>query len=304
MLHPSSLGGRITSVVLRRRPSAAMLVALLALFLAASGVGYAAASLPRNSVNTDQIQNGAVTNAKIRNGAVGNFKLASEAVGFRKIIPGTIGAVRVNKDAVQLRVSGTCTTGSQAITAIQNNGKVTCGQTNPDGFNGGQAAPVTLTSPTTAAAVTGVSLPANKSYVVMANPQIAVNAANNARGHILVTCTLSVGQSTTATQARNASFDVGFGTSGGGTVNATRQQSSTLPLQVSVPSSTAAQTAQVSCVSSLTGDFIGTPTVTAAGTIVALQTASNTTLLSTVTSPATPPTPANPTTTTPTTTTP
>jgi hypothetical protein len=274
-----------------------MAVALLALFLAASGVGYAATSLPNNSVGTAQIRNSAVTNPKIANGAVGNFKLASNAVGFRKIIPGTIGAVRVNKNAVQLRVSGTCTD-SQAITAIQNNGKVTCGQTNPEAFNGGQAAPVTLTSPTTAAAVTGVSLAANKSYIVMANPQIAVNAASNARGHILVTCTLSVGQSTTATQARNVSFDVGFGTSGGGTVNATRQQSSTLPLQVSVPSSTAAQTAQVSCVSSLTGDLIGTPTVTAAGTIVALQTQSNTTLPSTVSTPPAPPTPANPTTTT------
>ena len=124
-----------------------MVVALLALFLAAGGASYAATSLPNNSVGTAQIRNSAVTNPKIADGAVGNHKLASEAVGWRKIIPGTIGTKRVNKDQVQLRVSGTCTSGSQAITAIQNNGKVTCGQTNPEEFNGGQAAPVTLDEP-------------------------------------------------------------------------------------------------------------------------------------------------------------
>jgi len=300
MLHPRSLGGRLSSIVWRRRPSSAMVVALLALFLAAGGVGYAATSLPRNSVGSDQIRSSAVTNPKIANGAVGNFKLAANAVGFRKVIPGTIGAVRVNRNAVQLRVGGTCT-GSQAITAVQNNGKVTCGQTMPQAFTGGQPDPAAITSPTTATPVTGMSLNANSSYLVTANPQIAVQAANNARGHIVVTCTLSVGQSTTATQSRTVSFDVGFGTSGGGTINATRQQSAALPLQVSAASSTAAQTAQVSCVSSLVGDFIGKPTVTAAGTIVAIQTAANNTLASSVPTPATPPAPTNPpaTTTTP-----
>jgi hypothetical protein len=253
-----------------------MVVALLALFLAAGGVGYAATSLPRNSVGSDQIRNSAVTNPKIANGAVGNFKLAANAVGFRKVIPGTIGAVRVNKNAVQLRVSGT----------------------------GGQPGPTAITSPTTATPVTGVSLAANSSYLVTANPQIAVQAASNARGHVVVTCTLSVGQSTTATQSRNVSFDVGFGTSGGGTINATRQQSAVLPLQVPAPSSTAAQTAEVNCVSSLVGDFIGKPTVTAAGTIVAIQTSAVNSLASSVPTPATPPAPTNPTSTTATTTTP
>ncbi len=301
MLHPRSLVRRISSSGLRRRPSAAMLVALLALFLAAGGASYAATSLPNNSVGTEQIKNSAVTNPKIANEAVGNHKLASEAVGWRKIIPGTIGTKRVNKDQVQLRVTGTCTSG-QALTAVQNNGKVTCGQTSPAEFNGGQSNPVAITSPTTATPITGVSLGANSSYLVTANPQIAVNAATNARGHIVVNCTLAVAGSTTATQTRSVSFDVGFGNSGGGTVTATLQQQATLPLEVSAPSNTGAQPAQVTCVRSLSGDSIGTPTVSAAGTVTAIQTGSNTSLPSTVTNPPALPTPTNPPTTTTTTT--
>jgi hypothetical protein len=275
-----------------------MVVALLALFLAAGGASYAATSLPNNSVGTAQIRNSAVTNPKIANAAVGNHKLASEAVGWRKIIPGTIGTKRVNNNQVQLRVSGTCTGGSQAITAVQNNGKVTCGQTSPAEFNGGQSDPVAITSPTTATPITGVSLGANSSYLVMANPQIAVNAASNAKGHISVNCTLAVAGSTTATQTRSVSFDVGFGVSGGGTVDATLQQSATLPLQVSVTSNASAQPAQVTCVRSLGGSSIGTPTVTAAGTVTAIQTGTNTSLPSNVATPPAPPAPTGPTTTT------
>jgi len=285
-----------------------MIVALLALFLAASGVGYAATSLPRNSVGPDQLRNSAVTNPKIANGAVGNQKLASNAVGFRKVIPGTIGAVRVNRNAVQIRVSGTCgsatgATGPGAITAIQNNGRVTCGQSPAAAFDGGQNSQVTMNG-TTATQIAGVSLAAGSSYMVLANPQISVSAANNARGHILVTCSLSVGGSSGPSQSRNVSFDVGFGTSGGGTVDATRQQSAALPLQVFVPSSTSAQAVQINCSRSTVGDFIGTPTVTALGTIGAIQTQSNTTLNNTAPAPAPPPAPVNPTATTATTTTP
>ena len=298
MLHPRSLGGRLSSIVRRRRPSPAMLVALLALFLAAGGASYAATALPRNSVGTAQLRNSAVTNPKIANGAVGNHKLATEAVGFRKIIPGTVGAVRVNKNAVQLRVGGTCPAG-QAMVAVLNTGKVTCAQTSPAEFNGGQSNPVSIANATTATPVTGISLNPNSSYSVTANPQIQVQAANNARGHIVVSCTLAVAGSATATQTRTVSFDVGFGVSGGGTVSATLQQSATLPLQVSAPSNTIAQPAQVTCVRSLAGDFIGTPTVTAASTVTAVATATNTSAPSTVQPPtATTPAPTGPTTTT------
>ncbi len=44
-----------------------MLVALLALLIALGGAGYAAVSLPRNSVGTAQLKTSAVTSAKVRN---------------------------------------------------------------------------------------------------------------------------------------------------------------------------------------------------------------------------------------------
>jgi len=280
MLQSRSLANRITSAARRRRPSAAMLVALLALFLAAGGVSYAAVSLPANSVG----------NAQIQNGAVSNFKLATEAVGFRKIIPGTIGAVRVNKNAVQLRVGGACVGGSQAITAIQNTGRVTCGSTSPAEYNGGQSNPVSVTSPTTTTAITGVSLPGNSSFLVLANPQVQVTGTATTAQHVIVTCTLAVGPSPASTQTRSVSFDVN---------SAHELQSAALALQVPVGPSSTAQAAQISCIRSVSGDA-STPTVTAAATIDAIQTATNTTLASTV---ATPPPPPTTTTTTPTTTT-
>jgi hypothetical protein len=58
-----------------RRPSAAMIVAMTALFVALGGTGYAAFSLPQNSVGTKQLKRGAVTSAKIKNGAVTAAKL-------------------------------------------------------------------------------------------------------------------------------------------------------------------------------------------------------------------------------------
>lgn len=53
-----------------RRPSAAMIVALIALMVALGGTSYAAFSLPKNSVGTKQLKKNAVTTPKIKNGAV------------------------------------------------------------------------------------------------------------------------------------------------------------------------------------------------------------------------------------------
>ncbi|UGS35606.1 hypothetical protein [Capillimicrobium parvum] len=53
-----------------RRPRHGTIAAYLALFVALGGTSYAAASLPRNSVGTKQLQNQSVTGAKVRNGSL------------------------------------------------------------------------------------------------------------------------------------------------------------------------------------------------------------------------------------------
>jgi hypothetical protein len=50
----------------KHRPAPAMLVALVALFVASSGGAYAALNLPANSVGTKQLKNGAVTGVKVK----------------------------------------------------------------------------------------------------------------------------------------------------------------------------------------------------------------------------------------------
>jgi hypothetical protein len=49
------------------RPSPALLIAMIALLVALAGTGYAAATLPRNSVGNAQLQNNAVTTSKVKN---------------------------------------------------------------------------------------------------------------------------------------------------------------------------------------------------------------------------------------------
>jgi hypothetical protein len=59
------------------RLSPALVVSFVALLVALGGTSYAAFSLPRNSVGTRQLKNGAVTNKKLAKGAVSTSKIAS-----------------------------------------------------------------------------------------------------------------------------------------------------------------------------------------------------------------------------------
>ncbi len=53
-----------------QRPSPAMVVACIALFVAAGGTSYAAVKLPKNSVGSAQIKSNSVTSAKVKNGSL------------------------------------------------------------------------------------------------------------------------------------------------------------------------------------------------------------------------------------------
>ena len=104
--------------LLKRRPSAALVVALIALFVALGGPAEAGRLItgkqvkdrslqardlsrkavrelretPRASVGERALVNAAVTNAKLRDGAVTAVKLAPTAVGAAQLAPGAVGA--------------------------------------------------------------------------------------------------------------------------------------------------------------------------------------------------------------------
>lgn len=63
--------------VRRRRPSPAMVVALLALFVALGGGAYAATRLPAHSVGHRQLKRNAVTSANVKNGSLRARDLAA-----------------------------------------------------------------------------------------------------------------------------------------------------------------------------------------------------------------------------------
>jgi len=75
---------------IRSRLSYANVTATLALFVALGGVGYAAATLPRNSVGNAQLKRDAVTGGKVRGGAIGPSDL-SKSVRAQLKRPGTPG---------------------------------------------------------------------------------------------------------------------------------------------------------------------------------------------------------------------
>jgi hypothetical protein len=109
-----------------RRPSAALLVALLALFVALGGPAQAARLVtggqvkdhslqakdlsrkavrslrktPASSVNTRALRNGAVSNAKLANGAVTAAKLAPATIGGTQLAPGAVGNAQVGDGAI------------------------------------------------------------------------------------------------------------------------------------------------------------------------------------------------------------
>jgi hypothetical protein len=80
--------------VAARRPSPALVVALVALFVALGGTGVAAvhAVLPPASVGTAQLRNGAVNSLKVRDGSLGVADLAPAARAALEGDPGPAGA--------------------------------------------------------------------------------------------------------------------------------------------------------------------------------------------------------------------
>lgn len=200
-----------------------MAVSLVALFMSLGGVGYAAISIPHNSVGVAQLRN--------------------NAVSYKKIQPGAVGTVRANLNQLQERVGQVCASGS-AIGTIQNNGKVTCNATLPAEF-GTTDNSVTLTTAGTSTPVTSRTLPSGSSYVAIANPTAAFNAGGSQR--ITLTCTLTVGSNT---ETRSATANTG---TANGTVYAS------IPMQVAGQSGASS----VACAATTDSGPLPTTSVTA-----------------------------------------
>jgi hypothetical protein len=63
-----------------RKPSPALVISLIALFVALGGTSYAAVALPKNSVGTMQLKKNAVTSKKIKNHAVTAAKINTKGL--------------------------------------------------------------------------------------------------------------------------------------------------------------------------------------------------------------------------------
>ena len=68
-----------------RAPSPALVISVIALFVALGGTTYAATNLPANSVGTAQLKYNAVTAAKIANGAVVASKINTASLAWHEI---------------------------------------------------------------------------------------------------------------------------------------------------------------------------------------------------------------------------
>ena len=73
-----------------KRPSPALVVALLALIVALGGTSYAAVKLPKNSVGSKQVKNSSLQAKDIAPGAIGETH-SPGAIGANSIAPGLIG---------------------------------------------------------------------------------------------------------------------------------------------------------------------------------------------------------------------
>lgn len=168
--------------LMRRRPSAALVVSFLALFVALGGAGYAALRIPPHSVGNVQLQNFSVGSAKLR----------PNSVSAGKIAPGAVGARQVDPNQVQLRVLGPCGP-ADAIEAIAASGDSTCTPVLPNEY-AVTGAPVSLgtssANPTQVATEALNAGPGGTSYLAIGNVHVtAVDNAGQAQT-VFVACAL------------------------------------------------------------------------------------------------------------------
>ncbi len=158
-------------VLVKHRPSPALVVAIIALCVALAGTAYAA-----TKIGTKNIRNGAVTTKKLKNRAVTAGKLANGAVTAEKIGPNAVTSGAIAADAVtSAKIANGAVGASQLAPGVLAGGSA--------GFvataNGQQAIAASL-DPTPLAQL---SLPAASAYVVTA--QMTLGNAGNTPGNFI-----------------------------------------------------------------------------------------------------------------------
>jgi hypothetical protein len=125
---------------LSRRPSPALVVSCLALFVAMGGTGYAALKLPKSSVGTRELRKGAVTSAKVKDGSLAakDFKAGVLSGGGARGATGPQGIPGQNglngRDGRDGAAGAPGTDGAATVTVRTNDAGIpmTCQQSDPD----------------------------------------------------------------------------------------------------------------------------------------------------------------------------
>lgn len=159
---------------LKRHLSVANVLSCMALFVALSGVAYAAGTIGKKSVKTQHLGNGSVTALKLRNGAVTTPKLRNLAVtspklGNAAVIDGKIANGAVRSAALG---GGVVTTGKLKNGAVSSeklaNGAVTNSKLGADALTAGKIQDGAVTGAKLAPALLA-QLVKNVSYVAKAS---------------------------------------------------------------------------------------------------------------------------------------
>ncbi len=108
----------------RFRPSLAMILALMAVFVSIGGVGYAAAT-----IGTNDIKDGAVTKKKLHDNAVNGAKVNNNSLSGRDIDEKTLGQVPSANHAVEADradLAGSAATANNVLSAVVGKGAGGC----------------------------------------------------------------------------------------------------------------------------------------------------------------------------------
>ncbi|MEZ5102357.1 MAG: hypothetical protein R3C15_21660 [Thermoleophilia bacterium] len=183
----------------RLRVSPAMVVALIALFVALSGGAYAGFVLPNNSVRTATIANGqvktadlgaaAVTTAKLRNGAVTSTKLADRAVTSAKLADGAVLSTKLAEGAVTTsRIAEAAITGAKlsdsAITEPKlADGAVSAAKIAPNAVTGAKIVDGSVTDADLAAGISGSKISGKVPQATQADSAATAGSVNGMTVH-------------------------------------------------------------------------------------------------------------------------